>query len=57
MALFDDMLDGGNIVTGLAVGAAALIAWALINPITWPLAKSVVKAGAIACRQSEQLYL
>jgi uncharacterized protein DUF5132 len=56
MALLDDIVNGGNITTGLLVGAGALIAWPLINPIARPLAKSVIKGGLIAYRQVEQLY-
>jgi len=56
MALLDDIVSGGNITTGLLVGAGALIAWPLIGPIARPLAKSVIKGGLIAYRQVEQLY-
>ena len=47
MALLDDILNGGNVVTGLVVGVGALIAWPLIGPIARPLAKSVIKGGLI----------
>ena len=33
MALFEDILNGGNLVTGLAIGAGALIAWPLVSPL------------------------
>jgi hypothetical protein len=56
MALLDDIVNGGNITTGLLVGAGALIAWPLISPIARPLAKSVIKGGLLAYRQVEQLY-
>ena len=56
MALLDDVLNGGNLMTGIAVGVGALIAWPLITPIARPLAKSVVKGGLIAYRQAEQLF-
>jgi hypothetical protein len=61
MALLDDIVIGdivigGNLVTGLAIGAGALIAWPLISPIARPLAKSVIKGGVIAYRQTEQLF-
>ena len=51
-----DVVIGGNIVTGLAIGVGALIAWPLISPIARPLAKSVIKGGLYAYRQAEQLY-
>jgi hypothetical protein len=61
MALLDDIVIGdivigGNVVTSLAVGVGALIAWPLISPIARPLAKSLIKGGVIAYRQVEQLY-
>jgi hypothetical protein len=56
MALLDDIVNGGNLVTGLAIGVGALIAWPLIGPIARPAAKSVIKGGLIAYRQVEQLY-
>ena len=33
MALLDDVLKGGNLMTGLAIGVGALIAWPLVSPI------------------------
>jgi len=56
VALFDDTLKGGNLMTGLAIGVGALIAWPLISPIARPLAKSVIKGGLIAYREAERLY-
>jgi hypothetical protein len=56
MALFDDILNGGNLVTGLAIGAGALIAWPLINPRARLLAKSLLKGGLIAYREAERVY-
>jgi len=61
MALLDDvvigdLVIGGNVVTGVAIGVGALIAWPLISPIARPLAKGVIKGGLIAYRQAEQLY-
>ena len=55
MALLDDIVNGGNITTGLLVGAGALIAWPLISPIARPLAKSVIKGGLIAYDQATRL--
>jgi len=56
MALLDDVLNGGNITTGLVIGAGALIAWPLIGPLARPLAKTLVKAGMVAYAQAEELY-
>jgi hypothetical protein len=55
MALFDDILDSGNLVSGVLVGVGALVAWPLISPIARPAAKSLIKAGMIAYQQAEQL--
>ena len=41
MALFDDIVSGGNLVTGLAIGAGALIIWPLVRPIARPIAKTL----------------
>jgi hypothetical protein len=56
MALFDDMLKSGNLVTGLVVGAGALIVWPLVGPALRSVAKTTIKGGLIAYRQAEQLY-
>ena len=56
MALLEDMLNGGNIVSGLTIGAGALIAWPLIAPVARPIAKSLIKGGLIAYQQAEQFY-
>ena len=56
MALFDDIVGGSNITTGLVVGIGALIAWPLISPIARPLAKSVIKGGLMAYRQAEEFF-
>ena len=56
MALLDDVLKGGNLMTGLAIGVGALIAWPLISPIARPLAESVIKGGLTAYRQAEELF-
>ena len=39
MALFDDIVNGGNLWTGLAIGAGALIVWPLIGPVLRPITK------------------
>jgi hypothetical protein len=56
MALLDDVLKGGNLMTGLAIGVGALIDWPLISPIARPLAKSVIKGGLTAYRHAEELF-
>ena len=56
VALFDDTLKGGNLMTGLAIGVGALLAWPLISPIARPLAKSVIKGGLMAYRQTEEFF-
>jgi len=56
MALLDDVLKGGNLMTGLAIGVGALIAWPLISPIARPVAKSVIKGGLLAYRQAEEVF-
>ena len=61
MALLDDIVIGdivigGNVVTGLAIGVGALIAWPLIGPVARPLAKGIIKGGLFAYRQSEELF-
>jgi hypothetical protein len=56
MALLDDIVNSGNLATGLVVGAGMLIAWPLIAPIARPLAKTLIKTGMMAYRQAEQIY-
>lgn len=56
MALIDDVLGGGNVVAGLAIGAAGLVAWPLMRPLVRPLAKAVIKGGVLAYREAERLY-
>jgi|GraSoi2013_115cm_1033766.scaffolds.fasta_scaffold152613_1 hypothetical protein len=56
MALFDDIVNGGNLWAGLAIGAGALIVWPLIGPVLRPIAKTAIKGGLIAYREAEQLY-
>ena len=50
MALFDDILSGGNWVTGLAIGVGAVIILPLAAPILRPLAKTAIKGGILAYR-------
>jgi hypothetical protein len=56
MALFDDVLHDGNLVTGLMVGAGALIVWSLIGPALRPITKTAIKGGLIAYREAERFY-
>ena len=37
MALFDDVLGGGNWVTGLAIGVGAVVVLPLVAPILRPV--------------------
>jgi hypothetical protein len=48
MALFDEVLSGGNLVTGVALGVAAAVILPLAGPILRPLAKNVIKGGILA---------
>jgi hypothetical protein len=56
VALFDDILNGGNLVTGVVVGAGALIAWPVVSPILRPLAKTTIKRGILGYREVTRLY-
>jgi len=55
MALFDDLLKG-NAVTGLAVGAAAMVLGPTLFPAIGrflrPAAKTVIKGGIIVYRET-----
>ena len=48
MALFDDILSGGNWVTSLAIGVGAVVVLPLAAPILGPLAKTAIKGGILA---------
>jgi hypothetical protein len=50
MALFDDILSGGNLVTGVALGVGAAVILSLAGPILRPLAKNVIKASILGYR-------
>jgi hypothetical protein len=60
MALFEDLagaeLLGVNVVTGLAVGVAALFVAPLAAPIVRPIAKAAIKGGIYAYRSALELY-
>jgi hypothetical protein len=51
MALFEDVFEGGNIVTAVAVGAGAALLGPIVVPVLRPIAKSAIKAGLIAYDQ------
>ena len=51
MALFEDALKGGNIITGLAIGVGAAVLAPVVIPLMRPVAKSVLKAGMLAYDQ------
>lgn len=55
MTLLDDVVNGGNIVTGLAVGLGVLVVLPLVGPVLRPAAKAVIKGGMIAYDQASRL--
>jgi hypothetical protein len=55
MALFDDVLSGGNWVTGLAIGVGAVVILPLAVPILRPLAKTAIKGGVLAYQSAAGL--
>ena len=60
MALFEDLagaeLLGVNVMTGLAVGAAALFVAPLAAPMVRPIAKAAIKGGLYAYQSAVELY-
>jgi hypothetical protein len=56
MALLDDLLKGGNVTTGLVIGAAPLIAWPLMGPLLRPIAKTAIKSGILIYGEAAKLY-
>jgi hypothetical protein len=54
--MLDDVLKGGNLVTGLVIGAGTLIIWPVVSPILRPLAKATVKGGILGYREATRLY-
>jgi hypothetical protein len=56
MALVDDLRKGGDITSGLVMGAASLIAWPLIRPLLRPVAKTAIKSGILIYREAAALY-
>lgn len=55
MALLDDIVSGGNVVTGLAIGVGTLVIVPLVGPALRPAAKSAIKGGLIAYREATRL--
>src|SRR5215813_14971913 len=51
MAIFEDLIKGGNIVTGLAMGVGFALLAPVVKPFVRPLAKSAIKAGLAAYDQ------
>ena len=51
MAIFNDVLKGGNIVTGLAIGVGFALLAPVVKPLIRPIAKSAIKAGLAAYDQ------
>ena len=60
MALFEDLVSaeilGVNVVTGLAIGAAALVLMPVAAPLLRPVAKAVIKGGVYAYDSAAELY-
>jgi hypothetical protein len=48
--VFEDILSGGNWVTGLAIGIGAFAVLPLAAPVLRPLAKTAIKGGILAYR-------
>lgn len=55
MALLDDILNGGNVVTGLAIGVGTLVVVPLVGPVLRPAAKTAIKGGLVAYREATRL--
>jgi hypothetical protein len=55
MALFDDILSGGNWVTDLQIGVGAVIILPLAAPVVRPLAKATIKGGVLAYQGAAEL--
>ena len=56
MAFFDDILSGGNWLTGLALGVGTVVVLPLAAPILRPLAKSAIKGGILAYQGAAGLF-
>ena len=55
MALLDDILSGGNWMTGLAIGVGAVVVLPLAAPVLRPLAKTAIKGGILAYQSAAGL--
>ncbi|HYZ41308.1 MAG TPA: hypothetical protein VE687_11890 [Stellaceae bacterium] len=60
MAFFEDLAEGeilsGNVLAGLAIGAAALVLAPLAAPLLRPIAKTAIKGGIYAYDGAKALY-
>ena len=56
MALLDYVLNGGNLVTGLVVGAGRSNRVASDRAALLPIAETAIKGRLIAYREAERLY-
>lgn len=56
MALLDDILSGGNWMTGLAIGVGAAVILPLAAPILRPLAKTAIKGSILAYQGAAGLF-
>jgi hypothetical protein len=60
MAFFEDLAEGeilsGNVLAGLAIGAAALVLAPLAAPLLRPIAKTAIKGGIYAYDSAVALY-
>ncbi|WP_331371423.1 DUF5132 domain-containing protein [Sinorhizobium chiapasense] len=52
MAIIEDALKGGNVVTGLAIGVGAIVLAPLAAPLLRPITKTILKAGLVAYDQT-----
>jgi len=48
--VFEDIVVGGNLMTGLAIGVGALVVLPLAAPLLRPVAKTAIKGGILAYR-------
>ena len=60
MAFFEDLARGellsGDVVTGLAIGGAALVLVPVVTPLLRPIAKNLLKGGVLAYDGAVELY-
>ena len=60
MAFLEDLAEGeilsGNVLAGLAIGAAALVVMPLAAPLLRPIAKTAIKGGILAYNAAKALY-